>query len=120
MLVEPIAQVGWIGGERSGVPNDESTRVEFDEGNLLSLSRFPAPDRRERGLIGAAGLRWMRQDPEGWRAALTLGRVWRDEVDTAFSRSSGQDSTASDWLIAGQFAHQNGLQLSARHYSEFA
>ena len=114
VLIEPIAQVGWVGGERSGVPNDESTRAEFDEGNLLSLSRFPAPDRRERGLIGAAGLRWMRQDPEGWRAALTLGRVWRDELDSAFSRSSGQDSTVSDWLVAGQFAHQNGLQLLAR------
>lgn len=114
VLLEPIVQVGWIGGERSGVPNDESTRVEFDEGNLLSLSRFPAPDRRERGLIGAAALRWMRQDPEGWRASMTLGRVWRDEVDTDFSRSSGQDSAASDWLIAGQLAHQNGLQLLAR------
>lgn len=114
VLIEPIAQVGWIGGERSEVPNDESTRAEFDEGNLLSLSRFPAPDRREHGLIGAAGLRWMREDPEGWRASLVLGRVWRDDEDEAFSRSSGQDSIASDWLVAGQFAHQNGLKLLAR------
>ncbi|MCR9157100.1 MAG: LPS assembly protein LptD [Rhodobacteraceae bacterium] len=114
VLIEPIAQVGWVGGERSGVPNDESTRTEFDQGNLLSLSRFPAADRRERGLIGAAALRWMRQDPEGWRASLVLGRVWRDEEDSAFSRSSGQDSSASDWLVAGQFSHQNGLQLLAR------
>ena len=114
VLLEPLAQVGWIGGERSGVPNDESTRVEFDEGNLLSLSRFPAPDRRERGLVGAAGLRWMRQDPEGWRASLTLGRIWREDLDAAFSRSSGLDSTASDWLIAGQFQHKTGIQLLGR------
>lgn len=114
VLLEPIAQVGWVGGERSDVPNDESTRVEFDEGNLLALSRFPAPDRRERGLLGAAGLRWMRDDPEGWRASLTLGRVWRDELDSTFSRSSGLDSGLSDWLVAGQFAHKNGLQLLAR------
>jgi len=113
-LLEPVAQIGWVGGDRLALPNDESTRVEFDEGNLLSLSRFPAPDRRERGLAGAAGLRWMQQDPDGWRAALTLGRVWRDETDSAFSRSSGQDSTASDWLVAGQFAHRNGLNLLAR------
>ena len=114
VLVEPIVQVGWIGGERSGVPNDESTRVEFDEGNLLSLSRFPAPDRRERGVIGAAGLRWMRQDPEGWRASFAVGRVWREDLDEDLSRSSGLDSESSDWLVAGQFAHQTGLQLSAR------
>ncbi|MFP7672837.1 LPS-assembly protein LptD [Marivita sp. S0852] len=114
VLLEPIAQLGWIGGDRTDVPNDESTRVEFDEGNLLSLSRFPAADRRERGLIGAAGLRWMRQDPDGWRAALTLGRVWREDLDDAFSRSSGLDETASDWLVAGQFSHQTGIQLLAR------
>lgn len=48
-LIEPIAQIGWVGGERAGNPNDESTRVEFDEGNLLTLSRFPAADRREHG-----------------------------------------------------------------------
>lgn len=56
----------------------------------------------------------MREDPEGWRASLVLGRVWRDDEDEAFSRSSGQDSIASDWLVAGQFDHQNGLQLLAR------
>ncbi|MCK0151026.1 LPS assembly protein LptD [Marivita sp. S6314] len=114
VLLEPIAQVGWIGGDRTDVPNDESTRVEFDEGNLLSLSRFPAADRRERGLIGAAGLRWMREDPDGWRAALTVGRVWRDDADPDFSRSSGMDSTTSDWLLAGQFSHKTGIQLLAR------
>ncbi len=114
VLLEPIAQLGYVGGERLDVPNDESTRVEFDEGNLLSLSRYPTADRRERGLIGAAGLRWMRDDPGGWRAALSIGRVWRADLDEDFTRSSGLDSTASDWLIAGQFAHQTGIQLLAR------
>ncbi|MFP7571524.1 LPS-assembly protein LptD [Marivita sp. S2033] len=114
VLLEPVAQVGWIGGERTGVPNDESTRVEFDEGNLLSLSRFPVADRRERGLIGAAGLRWMREDPDGWRAALTVGRVWREDLDGDVSRSSGLDSETSDWLVSGQFSHTTGIQLLAR------
>jgi LPS-assembly protein len=114
VMIEPIAQVGWVGGDRTDAPNDESTRVEFDEGNLLSLSRFPAADRRERGLLAAAGLRWMREDPDGWRAALTLGRVWREDEDADLSRSSGLDSETSDWLVAGQFSHQTGLQLLAR------
>ena len=56
----------------------------------------------------------MRDDPDGWRTGLTVGRIWREDVDTAFTRSSGQDSTVSDWLIAGQFAHQTGIQLLAR------
>ncbi len=114
VMIEPVAQLGWVGGDRLNVPNDESTRVELDEGNLLSLSRFPAADRRERGLIGAAGLRWLREDPDGWRAALMLGRVWRQDADADFSRSSGLADTTSDWLFAGQFSHQTGIQLLAR------
>ncbi|MCT4555773.1 MAG: LPS assembly protein LptD [Pelagimonas sp.] len=113
-LLEPVVQYGWVSGSRPGNPNDESTRVEFDEANLLSLSRFPAADRREHGATLAAGLRWMHQAPAGWSAALTLGRIWRDDPDDAFSRSSGLAGTESDWLIAGRFAHQTGLNLVAR------
>ncbi|MCR8550230.1 LPS assembly protein LptD [Salipiger sp. P9] len=113
-LLEPVLQYGWVGGERPNIPNDESTRVEFDEANLLSLSRFPAADRHERGRLMAAGLRWLHEAPSGWTAGLTLGRVWRDEPDSDFSRSSGLDSEASDWLIAGGFTNPLGLSISAR------
>ncbi|MFZ7090399.1 LPS-assembly protein LptD [Primorskyibacter sp. 2E233] len=113
-LIEPLLQFGWVGGTRPGNPNDESTRVEFDEANLLSLSRFPAADRREHGRTLAAGLRWMHQAPSGWSAALTFGKVWRDDADPEFSRSSGLSGSTSDWLIAGRFAHQSGLNLVAR------
>ncbi len=113
-LLEPVMQLGWVSGERPGNPNDESTRVEFDEANLLSLSRFPAADRREHGFTVATGLRWLHEAPRGWSAALTFGRVWREEADPEFSRSSGLGGTASDWLLAGRFSHPNGLTVSAR------
>ncbi|MFZ5962941.1 LPS-assembly protein LptD [Thalassococcus sp. BH17M4-6] len=113
-LLEPVTQVGWVGGERLGQPNDESTRAEFDQGNLLSLSRFPAADRRERGRLTAVGLRFVRDDPTGWSSGLTLGRVWRNTDDPAFSRSSGMDSRGSDWLIAGHLQTASGLSFSAR------
>ena len=113
-LLEPVAQIGWTGGTRNAVPNDESTRVEFDEANLLSLSRFPAADRRERGLTGALGLRWVRHHPQGWSGALTLGRVWRETSDPDLTRSSGLQGTASDWLLAGQLELNNGLELTGR------
>ena len=114
ILLEPIAQIGWIGGDRRHIANDESTRVEFDEGNLLALSRFPAADRRERGTLGVLGLRWLREDPRGWSAGLTLGRVWKDSADPDLSQSSGLSRDASDWLIAGQLRLPNGLALTAR------
>ena len=113
-LIEPVVQVGWVGSDRPDIPNDESTRVEFDEGNLLSLSRFPAPDRREHGVTAVYGLRWMRDNPTGWSAGLTLGRVSRDTADDAFTRSSGLGGTVSDWLIAGHLATRSGLNLTAR------
>lgn len=113
-LLEPIVQLGWVGGERLRNPNDESTRVEFDEANLLSLSRFPAADRREHGTSLAAGMRWLHRAPGGWSAALTLGKVWRETADADFSASSGLAGTASDLLIAGRFANPLGITLSAR------
>ncbi|WGW02490.1 LPS-assembly protein LptD [Tropicibacter oceani] len=113
-LIEPVLQYGWVGGTRPGNPNDESTRVEFDEANLLSLSRFPAADRREHGSTLAAGLRWMHQAPGGWTAALTFGKVWRTDADPDFTRSSGLTGKESDFLIAGRLATQSGLSLVAR------
>jgi LPS-assembly protein len=45
---------------------------------------------------------------------MVVGRVWQDAVDADFSRSSGLDSSASDWLVSGHFAHPLGVTLSAR------
>ena len=112
--LEPIAQIGWTGGKRLQIPNDESTRVEFDEGNLLALSRFPERDRRERGVVGAIGLNWARFDPTGWDANVTLGQVIRKEADAAFSTTSGLTGTASDFLLAAQLKSQSGLALTGR------
>ncbi|TCS63867.1 LPS-assembly protein [Primorskyibacter sedentarius] len=113
-LIEPVMQLGWVGGDRLDIANDESTRVEFDEGNLLALSRFPAPDRRERGVTAVYGLRWMRENPNGWSAGLTLGRVSRADPEEGLSRSSGLGGDASDWLIAGHLATRSGLTFTAR------
>jgi len=113
-LLEPLAQIGWVGGARLRVPNDESTRIELDEGNLLSLSRFPRPDRRERGTVAAVGLNWSRQNPKGWDTHISLGQVYRSSADPDFSASSGLRGTSSDFLIAAQVKTQNGISLTGR------
>ena len=113
-ILEPVAMVGWTGGTRRDIPNDESTRVEFDEGNLLSLSRFPAPDRRERGVTAAYGVNWMRSAPGGLETSLSAGQVWRDIADNDFSDSSGLTGQTSDLLLAGQIKNPFGLSLGAR------
>ncbi len=119
-MIEPMVQLAWIGGDTPDIVNDESTRTEFDEGNLLSLSRFAAADRRERGASASYGVSWTRFAPSGLRSTVTVGQITRDRAqreatgELTFSRSSGLRGTTSDTLIAAQIATQNGLTLTAR------
>ncbi|MBW4960941.1 LPS-assembly protein LptD [Sulfitobacter sp. CW3] len=113
-MLTPLAQVGWTGGERLDIPNEESTRVEFDQGNLLSLSRFPSSDRQERGTVTAVGMNWSRFDPQGWDTHIAVGQVFRSVLDSDFTNSSGLSGTKSNILLAGQIRNHAGLSLTAR------
>ena len=117
-VLEPVVQLSWTGGNRLDVPNEESTLVEFDQGNLLSLSRFPRADRRERGAMAAIGLGWSRFNPKGWDSHLTLGQVFREDHDTSFTTTSGLNGLSSDFLIAGQIASTDGMSLIGRSLFE--
>ncbi|MEX0285489.1 MAG: LPS-assembly protein LptD [Paracoccaceae bacterium] len=112
--LEPIMQLAWSNATGDPVPNDESTFVEFDEGNLLAISRFPAPDRRETGLRAAYGVNWSRYSPTGWQASAILGQVVREEIDLNFSDTSGLSGRASDFLLAAQVKLDTGLAVTAR------
>ncbi|KGJ05123.1 organic solvent tolerance protein [Paracoccus halophilus] len=115
-IVEPIAQVIWS-PERDyddDVPNEDSNLVEFDEGNLFSLSRFPGWDARESGLRANLGLGWTRIDPAGWSIGLTAGRVLRSGSDSAFEGSGPLSGNTSDWLLATHYSGANGLAIANR------
>ena len=113
-VLTPVAQLGWTGGDRQLIPNEESTRVEFDQGNLLALSRFPRPDRRERGTIAAIGVNWSRINPKGWDAYIAAGQVFRSILDPSFSDTSGLAGTSSDLLLAAQIRSAAGMAITAR------
>lgn len=119
-VIEPVAQLAWSGGSTPDVPREESTVIEFDEGNLFNVSRFNAPDRRERGAAAAYGLSYARVDPEGWEGRLAIGQVLRDDQllerdgTRSFSQSSGLRDRTSDLLIAGQYRGATGLTVTAR------
>ena len=81
--------------------SEESRFVEFDQGNLLSLSRFPSTDAREDGLTLVYGANWARYAPTGWQAYATAGQVLRSDGDNRFTKSSGLGGTSSDFLLAG-------------------
>ena len=113
-VLTPAVQLGWTDGSRLDIPNEESTRVEFDQGNILSLSRFPRPDRRERGTTAAVAVNWSRFDPNGWDTYVAVGQVFRSISDPAFTDTSGLSGVRSDVLLAGQIKNNAGLSLTAR------
>lgn len=113
-FLEPVMQLGWSDVNGDNVPNDQSGFVEFDQGNLLSLSRFPAHDRREDGVSFVYGLNWARYAPSGWQASATIGQIFRQTTDPEFTASSGLSGTSSDILLAGQLKLEKGLALTAR------
>ncbi len=113
-FLEPIGQLAWTGASQLDIPNEESTLVDFDGGNLLALSRFPAPDRQERGAVSAVGINWSRFSPTGAEHALTFGQVYRKDEDKNFTQSSGLDGMRSDFLVAGQIKTDGGLAVTAR------
>lgn len=113
-ILMPKMQLGWTGGSEDFVPLEESTRVEFDEGNLFALSRFPEADRREHGLTFAYGLNWVRVDARGWESNFSVGQIVRETEISDFTKTSGLDGTRSDILVAGQLKSQTGLSIASR------
>ncbi len=113
-VIEPMAQV--VQGPRSlrDVPNEDSVLVEFDEGNLFALNRYPGVDRREIGLRANVGVSYTRHAPEGWSMGVTVGRVFRRADDNTFTDGTGLDGGRSDWLAAVHMTTAGGIRLSNR------
>lgn len=113
-VIEPVVQLIYSPADGPAVPNEDSTLVEFDEGNLFALNRFPGADVTERGLRANVGVGWTRYDPAGWSASATLGRVVRFDDPGQFSSGSGLAGAQSDWLAALQIRTDNGISLTNR------
>lgn len=113
-VIEPVVQLALSGGDGDALRNEDSALVEFDEGNLFSLNRFPGRDAVERGARLNIGLGYTRIDPAGWSLRLAMGRVLRQSDDGQFTAASGLDGTASDWLAVWALDIHGGLSLTNR------
>jgi LPS-assembly protein len=117
-VLEPSIQVLLAPDSSPAVPNEDSQLVEFDEGNLFSLNRFPGTDEVELSNRAALGVTWTRYGAQGSTLAFDLGRVLRAEDLDQFSLSSGLDGAASDWLIGMRAFSANGFGLTQRFLVE--
>jgi LPS-assembly protein len=113
-VLEPVVQLLWSPPDNTNIPNEDSTLVEFDEGNLFSLDRFPGSDETESGARLNTGVTWTNFSPNGWSLGVTGGRVWREADTGQFGPSSGLDGVNSDWLGAVQLATSDGLLVTGR------
>lgn len=113
-VLEPVAQLVWAPRTVASPGNEDSVLVEFDQGNLFALNRFPGADMVERGVRTNIGLNYLRQDPAGWSLGLTFGRVLRADDLGQFTAGSGLDGRKSDWLAAWQVQEVGGLGWTSR------
>ncbi|MEI6096782.1 MAG: LPS assembly protein LptD [Alphaproteobacteria bacterium] len=113
-VLEPVMQFVTSSQPHPDIPNGDSTLVEFDEGNLYALDRFPGADAVEAGQRVNLGLSWLRDEPLGWTLGVTAGRVLRWADEEQFSAATGLDGQQSDWLLAASIRNAEGLALTSR------
>ncbi len=112
--IEPIAQMVLTPARAERLFNDDSALVEFDEGNLFAINRFPGSDRIEAGSRANIGLTYSYADNAGVKAHLALGRVLSSSDAVQFSAASGLRFQRSDWLVAGQLDMNNRFGVTLR------
>lgn len=114
-VIEPVLQLVWSRQAAAGhVPNEDSTLVEFDEGNLFGFDRFAGADRREGGRRINAGLQWTRSTASGWQLAASAGRVIRLDGFGQFTAPSGLAGRRSDWVGGLHLAAPGGMLFQGR------
>jgi LPS-assembly protein len=113
-VIEPVVQLIYAASDDETLPNEDSVLVEFDEGNLFSLDRFPGSDAVERGARANVGVTWTRVDPRGWSMGVTLGRVFREADQGQFGEGSGLAGATSDWLTSVNFTLADGFAMTGR------
>jgi len=113
-VIEPVVQLAWSGTRGGAIPVEDSVVVEFDEGNLFALNRFPGQDRREEGRRVNAGLGYTRLDPLGWSVGVVGGLVLRDVDRGQFTNGSGLAGTRSDFLLTAHADRDGRWQVINR------
>ncbi|TRD22999.1 LPS-assembly protein LptD [Palleronia caenipelagi] len=114
-LLQPVVQIAYSDTSEDDIPNEDSVIVEFDEGNLFSMSRYPGDDAVETGLRANLGLSYTTLNRDGYGVTLGFGKVFRDsDDDNRFVETSGLSGDKSDWLAAVRFQLSDGFDLTSR------
>ena len=113
-ILEPRIQIAGLRSFSLKPLNQDSTRVEFDEGNLFRLNRSPGFDQIETGTRLNIGIRGLNNYKSGTNTGWEIGRVYREKDIAIYSDSSGLSGSVSDWLVVGSLDSTSGIELIAR------
>jgi LPS-assembly protein len=112
--LQPRMQLAGVISNSDPIPNQDSTQVEFDEGNLFRFNRAPGFDLIETGTrvnIGlTGGIDYPNQTQIGWE----IGRIYRTDSTNSFTKTSGLGGHVSDWLLATHVKTPLSIELVAR------
>ncbi len=111
-ILEPLMQIAWT-NPNARRHDAEPVVAEFDEGNLLALSRFQEFDRHERDWRTAIGLGWTRLALNGSEYSVTAGRLFSSGHGDKVVPGSGLSGNGSDWLFSAQ-VKRDRLTFSTR------
>lgn len=114
--VEPIVQAiaAPYGSNPSGIRNEDSLSLEFDDTNLFSLNRFPGYDRVETGPRINYGVKASAYGESGGYATALLGQVLRFKDDDTFAEETGLDDRRSDYVAAISIVPSDFLDFTNR------
>jgi LPS-assembly protein len=112
-ILEPVAAVvtAPVGGNSPKIPNEDSQSVDFDDLNILSMSRYPGVDRVEGGEHIVYGLRWGGYGQSGASTSTFLGQSYSFQKHPDFGTASGLENNTSD--IVGR------LRITPADYFDF-
>ncbi len=131
-VVEPIGQVVAHGtnDDQADLPNEDSRSLVFDDTNLFNSNKFSGWDRIETGVRANVGVQYTFQANTGGYARILVGQSFHLSGDNAytnpalidpgaatqdqihrFSRSSGLQDDASDYVVGTYIAPNKNFQL---------
>ncbi len=111
--LEPVAQLVWSDVSGDEAPNEDSRVVDFDEGNLFSLDRYPGRDLSETGTRLNLGISYTRLESD-WQLNGYIGRIYRFDDEYQFSEPTGLAGQWSDWLVSAQLGLGDAFLVTNR------
>lgn len=131
-VIEPIGQIVAHGTDsnQDDLPNEDSRSLVFDDTNLFNTNKFSGWDRIETGVRTNVGVQYTFQANSGGYARVLAGQSFHLSGDNAytnpalvdpgvapidqihrFSRSSGLQDDASDYVVGVYVAPNDNFQL---------